>query len=332
METEIKIIGVKTDKGIYISQPDINYPILILSRLLFDGEKPIATFHDKWLLIKKEPEVVEQLINQPNINHRYELKEDLPFTDGLALPSVMPKDEVMELNEDGKYCTWKDEFKHLQTFYDAKSDPVPPKKEPVEFNYSTILEIPEIKIEPDFKYLVQMTEWERDGIFDLKTNSIIYQVIDKIVFPSVVLPNTPSALSSHDTYRIIRQHVKQNIDLRYAEITSDYNFCFEVAKIVPLANNIAIKREIKNARGRSYRKPKYSHALVKSRQIRKVFEMTYAPENCRGYTPIPSFIGKNHQDLKVKIDDFLNNLMARINEPLIECKQCGGMGVIVEDN
>lgn len=332
-ESKLNILAVKTNKGFYIQGREDASPYpKDLIYLLFNGKHPEKTFDSQWFFVDSEVTTVEKKVSQPNINHRYELKDDLPFIEGVELPKVMPKDEVMELDEDGKYCQWKYEFKHLQTFYELKSDQQPPKIEPIEFSFSVILEIPEIKIEPDFKYTVQQTgAWGSDQkTYDIKMDKIVHQTIDKIVFPWVVLPSLPSAMSSADTYAIIRQHVKQNIDQRYAQITSDYGFCFEVAKVVPLATPIETQRELKSARGRSYRKRRYSHSLVKNRVIKKVFEMTYAPENYRGYTPIPSFTGKDHQDLKKNIDKFLDDLMARINDPLIECKHCDGMGVILE--
>jgi hypothetical protein len=330
----LQIIGVKTNKGFYIQgrDGDSSYTKDLIS-LLFNGKNPEKTFESTWFFVESEVLIVEKKVSQPNINHRYELKEDLPFTEGFELPKVMPKDEVMELDEDGKYCEWKDEFKHLQTFYELKSDPQEPKIETVEFSFTIILEIPEIKAEPDFKYTVQQTGWSSNQkTYNIKMDSIIHQTIDKIVFPWVVLPSLPSAMSSADTYKIIRQYVKHNIDQRYAQITSDYDFCFEVAKVVPLATPIETQRELKTSRGHSFRKRKYSHSLVKNRVVKKVFEMTYSPENYKGYTPIPSFVGKDHQDLKKNIDKYLNALMSRINEPLIECKHCDGMGVILEVN
>ena len=329
----LQIIGVKTNNGFYVQGRDENssYSKNLIS-LLFNGKNPKKTFEPTWFFVESEVMVVEKRVLQPNINHRYELKEDLPFTEGFELPKVMPKDEVMDLDEDGKSCQWKDEFKHLQTFYELKSDPQEPKIEPVDFSFTVILEIPEIKVEPDFKYTVQQTFWSSEKTYELGMDKIIHQTIDKIVFPWVVLPSLPSAMSSEDTYNIIRQYVKQHIDLRYAQITSDYDFCFEVAKVIPLATPIETQREIKNARGRSYRKRRYAHSLVKNRVVKKVFEMTYYPKNYKGYTPIPCFRGKDHQDLKKNIDKYLNDLISRINEPLIECKYCDGMGVILDES
>jgi len=327
MNEKILIVGVKTDRGFYIRDGGSSYNSRI-SHLLINGKKLEPTFHNSWFLSDAEPKTVEKIVRQPNINHRFELTEDIPWVGGSDLPKVMPRDEVIGVNESGESCGWKKELKHLQGMYEAKSDTQPDKIEPVEFAYTTILEIPEIKIEENFKYPVQKTSWESGGIIDLKSNKIVHQWIDQIVFPEIVLPTLPSKLSSEDSYRIIRQHIKQNIDPRYATITSDYRFCFEVSKTIPLSNTKEFQTEIKNARGRSYKKKRFKQHLVVSRDIKKVFEMTYSPENYRGYTPIKGFLGTDHQDLKKNIDKFLDDLMARINEPLIDCSNCNGMGVV----
>ena len=141
------------------------------------------------------------------------------------------------------------------------------------------------------------------------------------------MASLPSRLTSRNSYRIIRQHVKENINGKYAEITSDFNFCFTVKKNLSLPIPIANKREILTARGRSYRKKRYRENLIKERQI-EVFEMTWSPENYSGYTAIEGFFGKDHQDLKQNIDNYLEGLIARINEPLKDCPHCEGLGVI----
>lgn len=320
MKDKLKIIGVKTDKGYYLAGKHDNDRLYDIHKYLINGKQPEKTFHSTWAFLSEEPILVAQTIKQPNINHRYELISDSPWIGKTALPKMMPKDEVMEKNDyDG--CVWKEEFRHLQSLYKLESDPQPDKIEPVEFEYQTILEIAEINIAKDFKYAVGEK-------FAIRADAIKHQLIDQIIFPDIVLPMKPSKLSSKATYEIIREHIKRNIDPRYAKITSDYNFCFEVAKTISLASPIEGKTEIKTASGRSYRNPQYRHYTITSRPISKIFEMTHDEDKYRGYTVIEGFSGENHQDLKNKIDKYLDDLMARINEPLVDCPHCDGMGVI----
>ena len=323
------IIGVKADAGYYIREISASYGSS-LSKYIINGENPEPTFHPKWFLVKNEPSKVTTLVKQPRINHRYELKPDIPWVEDSGLPRSMPKHEVMGSDGDG-YCEWKEEFKHLQSLYDEVSDEQPDLEEDVEFSYRTILKISDIKISENFNYVVQRTHFKSDGFTNIDSSKIIHQEIDKIIFPDIALPNTECCLSSEDTYKIIREHVKRNIDPRYAEVTSDYDFCFEVAKIVPLHTPYTSRTEITTSRGRSYRHKKYKEFTVKTRQIKRVFEMTHSGSRYQKYTVIPGIRGKNHADLKNNIDQYLDNLMARINEPLIDCPHCDGMGVIIKE-
>jgi hypothetical protein len=50
--------------------------------------------------------------------------------------------------------------------------------------------------------------------------------------------------------------------------------------------------------------------------------------NYEGYTSIKGFEGKNESDLKEQIDAYLADLTDAINEPLTECGNCNGTGVI----
>ncbi len=318
----MEIFGIKTDNGYYITtnlKTDSYRSGPGLPGYFINGEKPQETFHKNWLEIKSKPEEVKKTVRQPNINHRFELVSD-SFASS-DIPRVMPKHEIMEENEDG-YCGWKEEFKHLQSLYEEKSDKQPDILEPVEFTYTTILEVPEIKIAEDFNYSFP------GGI--VSQDDITHQIIDKIIFPDIVLPNKPSKLTSNQSYAIVRNHIKQNINLDVSKITSDYDFCFTVKKQIILNNPRHIKNEILNARGRSYRKRRYREYYVKAREV-EVFEMTYSPKSYSGYTPIRGFTGKNHQDLQENIDKYLKEIMENINTPLKDCHHCDGMGVVITE-
>lgn len=69
---------------------------------------------------------------------------------------------------------------------------------------------------------------------------------------------------------------------------------------------------------------------MSNRVIKTVFEMTSHERKYSGYTPIDGFRGKNQADLKNKIDEYLEKLIDRINEPLSDCPRCNGLGVVVK--
>lgn len=57
----------------------------------------------------------------------------------------------------------------------------------------------------------------------------------------------------------------------------------------------------------------------------KVYEI--APKEYQSYPVIEPFNGNGEDDLKQNIQTYLNEIMIKINEPLIECEHCKGLGV-----
>ena len=168
-----------------------------------------------------------------------------------------------------------------------------------------------------------------DGTTDLTNKDFKHQLIDKIMFPSILLHNTPCALTSEEVYKILRQYIKQHINYEVAEITSDYDFCFTVKKKIALSNPYSTQREILKGNGRSYKNPKFKTNYIGTR-LTTIFEMTYSPKNYSGYTPIPSIVANTEDELKEKIDKLCEDTVSLINEPLVECEYCKGYGVIIK--
>jgi hypothetical protein len=150
------------------------------------------------------------------------------------------------------------------------------------------------------------------------------------MYPDILLPSRPCKLTSQQMYKIVREYIKQNINYTYATITSDYNFCFTVQKKIILDNPYENKTEIKKQNGHSYHPPKYNTKYTKDRLV-PIFEMTYSPENYKGYTSIPEMWGENQEDLKEKVDRYCQELIEIINKPLVDCPHCHGEGVILQD-
>lgn len=319
----IKIIAIKTDEGLFIQAPGDGYRTSSgLSNLYFDGEKPEQTFHEHWLKIASEPKTVEKRLPPKAINYRYELKDATMST--AMIPLALRRDDVADCP--GLEWEWKKEYSHLESLYDLKYDEIPEGKETIEYTFNVVLEIAGIKEYTNFSYPIQRTEWSHEGLTVIVPSDAKHQILDRILFPEIVLPSKPCAFTSEQSYKIVRQHVKQNINLEAAKITSDYNFCFTVKKIILLNNPYETKSETLNARGKSYRNRRYRTNYISKREV-EVFEMTFSPKSYAGYTPILGFRGKDQDDLKVVVDTYLSDLMRTINVPLTECPHCNGMGV-----
>ncbi len=327
----MKFLAIKTDKGYYLTDEvenkDYNHSQIESQRIKFDGEKPEQTWQEKWFLIKDYPKIITKEVSQPNINKRYELidKEQFP---NLALVIKQEDAVVQESCSENDYTTiYTKDFAKIQSLYKLESDSQLPIDEPIEYEFIVIGEMKEIPDTIPFKYEVQKTQWEHEGTTFLTNSSIVKNLLDKIVTPPILMHTVPCCLTSEQSYKIVRQYVKSNIDNNVAKITSDYDFCFTVRKVIKLAEN---EEYIINQNQFTKRKPKYVTKYRNSRQV-TIFEMGWSPKCYEGYTPIEGFKGKNEKDLKKNVDKFLKDLITKINEPLVECPNCKGLGVIIEE-
>jgi hypothetical protein len=58
--------------------------------------------------------------------------------------------------------------------------------------------------------------------------------LERMLTPEFALHERPCSITSKQTYDIVRYYVKENIDPKQAEVTSDYDFCFTVKKKVAI--------------------------------------------------------------------------------------------------
>lgn len=287
-ENPLQLQVIKTKDHIYISddtQSSYSFSSKIPS-LLIDGEKAEKTYNDRWYKIKSMPEKIEKQIAGHKINMRYELK---PQHESLNLPKVA---EPEDFHEGGKY-------ESTYGLYEYKYDMTEPTFENVEFELHVVEELEHFEI--------------TQSKFSPK-----YSLLDRIQTPAVLLPTKPCRLSKEDSYKIIREHIKRNIDHEWAKVTSDHDFCLTVSKL--------IKHEpIKYFVDVGKRKPKYQERYRSQRTL-DIYRST--PSKYQGYPDVVEFEGKNEEDLMNNIKVYLDDLMKEINEPLIECECCKGLGVI----
>ena len=126
----MKITAIKLKRGYYLSaNPISSYGDSKLSEYLFNGKKPNLTFDPKWVFVKATPEpmLMEKEVFQPAINYRYELIDKSMITD--KIKEIYPRDAVSECNENGYDWQWKEEYSHLRSLYELKSDEQPKIKE-----------------------------------------------------------------------------------------------------------------------------------------------------------------------------------------------------------
>lgn len=295
----LKLVVIKTNSKVLISDnvDGRSYFHTRIKEYYFDGEKAINTYHKDWFEIKNLPTKIEKQLPAMRINQRYELKEGFQVTD--LTPQI--------INE--SYIDEDSEFYEVKGLYDFKYETAEAGYEEIPFEITIVQEI-----EGEFEIV------KKD--FDAK-----YNLIDRITTHPVLLQTKPCCLSKEETYRIIRNHVKNNINPKYAKITSDYDFCFTVEKVIDLYKPYEYTVDVNANYPR--RKAKYEKRYRNVR-THKVYEA--APKPYNNYPVVESFSGKNYEDLKQNIDNFLNELMDEINEPVVECECCKGRGVVINEN
>jgi hypothetical protein len=297
--TELKLVAIKTNNKVFISD-NLNgesYHREQLSGLYFDGEKPIKTHHKDWFELSQLPEKIEKQLPAKRINMRFELKDG--FQESELTPRVINETYI---DEDSEYY-------EVKGLYDFKFETQPAGMEEVPFEINAIEEI-------DGEFEIIKTE------YNLK-----HSILDKIQTRSIMLHTKPCSLSKQDSYNIIRNHVKANINPKYARVSSDYDFCFSVQKVIELYKPHEYTVDVNATYKR--RKPKYEKRYNTNKTV-LVYEA--APKTYNNYPVVEEFVGKDYEDLQNNIKTFLDNLMAEINEPVVECEHCKGRGVTFDEN
>lgn len=309
MNNLVNLIGVEIGGKFYISiyNPNNSYsPYSGLSNYKINGKILSPSFNPYWYISDEPPTLLE--VKQPAayINHRYELKDETLKSD--KIPLVIKYEEIEE--EDG---VWYGRYNNLESLYKLCCDTTEEKYEPVEFSYQTVLSVEDIKC-------------PETAVF---TKNIQFSSVAKMLYPPIVLPNTICELTAEESYKIVREYIKLNIDPKYAEITSDYDFCFTVKKKIQLSEEEKYTIDVNSFSLGRKKKPKYETRYRTHKSI-TCFEI--APKPYHDYTVIKPFRANNQKELEEQINKYLKDLIKKINEPIKYCKCCKGTGVIVDEN
>ena len=320
--SKLKIMLIKTDKCCFVSDCyakegsyDYNHHCTKITNLFFDGEKAVNTWSERWYRISQYPTKIERLENAERTNIRYEIKDVENVTK--KLPKTIKYDEA------GNY----DEYL-ISNLYSYTYDQEPDYMVDADVEVQTVCEIDSFVDFCDFNFTAIGSFNYDTKQYQIKNADIQHQMIDKIILPEVLLSNKPCRLSSKQMYDITRQYIRENIDVKYARITSDYDFCFTVKKRVPKLEPETISYQ--NIFGRTKKeRNKIYYKTVESKEI-EIFQMTHNQSNYNGYTSIGEMFGNTELELKEKINQWLSELIATINKPLTQCNHCKGTGYLDE--
>ena len=272
-----------------------------IDKFLFNGVKGKPTFHQNWVELDSVPTKIE--IIQPQFNKYYTLKDELNH-----LQYKFPVElDIVSANQFP--------FGILDEMYLYNNDRLDDKVEEVLFMLHDAGEFV-VKDPTNFSY-------EISGKFNKKSSIgrevIQHDTLATLFVPSIVVNNIPCSISGEHLYDIIRQHINANINHDVARITSDYDFCFTVQKVIKLEEPITVFKV--DAKGK-----KKQH--IKTERLVPIFEMS--PNAYQDYTPVPSISANNEEELKGKIDDIISNIMSHINKREFECPCCKGKGTVDE--
>ena len=290
MAGSVKFIVIKTkEQGMFISDnvDNAGYFNSKIPNLFFDDLKLVATFKKDWYKLPDFPQKVEIKGSDSRTNQRYEIKAGFPVS------KLTP--QIISVGD------WDDESE-IAGLYSYKYDTIDGVLEPIEFEI-------EVLSEEDSFYIEKPKYASTPSLMTALTTH-----------PSLHM-DRPCSITGKDLYILTRNYIKLNINPRYAKITSDYDFCLSVEKVIghePEAYTINVGK----------RKPKYETRYRKNRTV-KVFETS--PAGYSGYSTLKGISAKNQKELEEKIDEYLEETVALINKPYIQCTCCDGLGVILEN-
>ena len=179
-EKVLSILCIKTDKGCFISDCkatsgyDYDYHRTALTDLFFDGEHPTDTYCKNWYFIKQYPQTIQ--IERPGaiVNKRYELTD-------LALESdKMPK--VIPYENESTYSQTV-----IDNLYTFEYEQEPSYLEDMPCEIQVICELDNYNFPPKFEYSVVTRADFSNQRYTIKNADVQHQLLDKIIFPAVLL-------------------------------------------------------------------------------------------------------------------------------------------------
>lgn len=320
----MKIYVIKTNIGCFLSENFFKHyteysAFSGLSKLdIFVNDNKLkltkANFSD-WYFVEEFPKKLFKFKPREVKNTYYELIDESIASD--LIPKTLTKEDVQEAleycddedDEDDMISIWKNKkFSPLRSLYQAKN----------EYCDEEYIELENV----EFEVIADVEDYQESLSRGFDTGkswiSPRYMKIEEILIPEPLSYKRKCYLTSEEFYKVIRAHVKKNIDVNYAVVTSDYDFCFTVKKRILLEESLEDIIEC--------RRPKVSKNMKRKYEEFPIFEMTDDKQKYKGYPVLEGISGKNLKDLKEKVDLYLKELMTKINAPLKICECCKGTG------
>lgn len=285
----IQIIAIVTkDSGVYVRQQVDRWVTHHNFTIYLDGKLPTATYEPGWYHVPALPTSFQQRTAERSVLSGWDLKQSHI---ALGLP---PRIELEDPSPGDDV---------LSTFYTPTYMTIPSQLEEIQVELHVIAEVENWQpVRSDF------------------TPS--FSLIDKIAVHPDLLRNCPCSIDSKQLYNIVREHIKSNIDPKVAQMSLEYDSCLRVDKRIKLADTREERVDVSSYRAR---KPKMVTKHIVQRTS-TIFECCHTPH--QSYPVIKPLWANNQQELQEVLDNYLKELMAKINEPLVDCPHCKGLGVV----
>ena len=324
-----KINYYKTNVGIFLREQNTSY--YNENYFLKDGRSlkdfPLIS---GWIRLPNDIKELELYTKTPETRKQigWKLKDESLQSKKIPLNlSMLDLQLVWDDDDDG--LVYRGDYKSLGMLYEEVYMPVLAQMFPVPSEqYNCLGELKVDNFENPSNLKVEITNSPRykqdvNQIVDL-ISVCTFDEIEAMLVPEFLHSKIHCELSSDQMYKIVRTHIKKHIDLSRAKITSDYDFCFTVKKLIKV---------------KPYTIMTYKHFKAKKPTVAKkvdvkeldFFEMTSASSKYKGYTIINGIKGNNLQDLHDKLNVYLDDLTEAMNAELHECEHCKGYGILVGD-
>jgi len=277
----------------------------------------IQSLNKGWFKIDSLPCSIKKKVKAKKVMVGHELKSPSLVSD--KVPAFLTLEQLPYVEDDNEdYYGFSGEYKEIAYLYVPKYEEQPEKLEEVSFE---LVHLGDIEVSnytaPEKMLIKQVSENFGGKVQTADLSDIVrYEDLYELLTPSFLVHNCPCYLSSEQMFKIVRHYVKENINPRVAEITSDYAFCFTVKKVLMKEPSVVSK----------LKKPQ--------RELFEVFEMTWKgyggkKNGYEGYTPIAELKADSLEDMKNKLEDYLKNLIEKINAEVKQCSCCNGTGHVV---
>ena len=325
----LKLTTFTTNDGLFVASQNHDYSgrVQINQNYIINGKELNKTHHKSWFLVKGETEV--KTLQRPFAPTRepdqYVLKDHSLAVEG-KIPNSIPYSDVDGYYDCDDDWVWRN-YSNIQGLYTLQYKEIEGGLKNVEFEVVDIGKVEGSISKPLENKFKISGKYQSDEVERALKDIVTYSELEKIMTPEFLLHEKPCKLPSKQFFNLVRSYVKDNIDKQQARVTSDYDFCFTVRKLIAI-KPYEVKREQLKANGKSYRTPKFNYSQVKNEEV-TVFEVTSKSDKYNNYPILDDMTGESLQDLYDNVKVYLEVLMEKINKPIKQCECCKGKGYMI---